>query len=88
MEYLPDSLLSVFRQCRKDPQRMSPLLRKIYIFQMFKAFAYLHVPTSFTSETQNLPPRSQTSQHISQPTDLLAEDLRFWVGESHRPERK
>lgn len=67
MEHMPDSLHNILRSLRRDKKQMSDIDRKIYIFQIFKAFAYLQVLKVYKVGQENLPSRSQASKHPRQP---------------------
>jgi serine/threonine protein kinase len=56
MEYMPSTLLGLFRQHRKDKTIMTELDRQIYCFQLFKGFSYLHVTSLLSVEFEYMSP--------------------------------
>lgn len=42
MDYMPETLSKVIKNCYKTNQKMSNQIIKIFSYQMFRAIAYLH----------------------------------------------
>ena len=56
MDYIPSSLNLLIKEQRKLKKPFAPVLRKLMVFQLFKALYYMQVPSSASSS-----PRSATA---------------------------